>query len=71
MVSKFNNIEIAELENIGCKCTPYCGYKDDLFFSIDNKKGIILDYYKEKDGKIVDIITVEDITFEELKDKLT
>ena len=66
----FNNIEITELENIGCNCTPFMGYKDNLYFSLDKKKGLIIDQYIYKKDKFVGINTLEGATFEELINKL-
>lgn len=70
MISKFNIIEIAELEKLGCLCTPYTGNINNLVFSINAKTGIVLDIYIEKKGKIVNIITFDNISFEELREKI-
>ena len=46
------------------------GYKDNLYFSLDKKKGLIIDQYIYKKDKFVGINTLEGATFEELINKL-
>ncbi len=64
----FNNIELAELENIGCKCTPYMGYRGNLYFYAE-KKEIILDEYVYNKYALIRIYT-QSVNFEQLINKL-
>ena len=68
---KFDNIQMAELESKGCNVTPYRGWKGEVYFRIDKKKGIVIDEYDIRNGTLVAIDTSENATFEELLHKVT
>lgn len=70
-MTKFTEEQIKELEAKGCEfLTPLQGNKGNIYFKNDNKLGLIIDHYVMKNGKIVNIITKENQTFEELINKL-
>lgn len=70
-ISKFNDFEILELQNKGCEfLTPYQGSKGNKSFRIDKKIGIILDTYFYNKNILHKIETEENLTFEQLIEKL-